>query len=573
MDISTISFDNKMEFYTDAENIPNQELVQETVNWFEMGAGARAFSSLQFLNLIWKQYCYSTENIEDTEILVDHFRRLPLNDLEKHILFGLIIKWFGGYPLEAPMPVAKSRLYYDFQKRLLEFFLEYPEETPEKDFCKVNWGTRKLMTKLSVAFTESINSGIPVKELLDNMNNNPIGNVVYNNFEELFNAAIEKKLLDKPSERNAYLRLKSLYNYKFNVWLQKNEKWEYGDGDEYRQLLGLEYFKEFLLSDKEDQDSINFLNGLTLQEAFNIFVDRHNELRGKFRVRRMATKEDCAQIPRLKEGDIISYEPDYKTSLEAFVLLTDYYAKTYLELEKYNFIETYKVANEKTIKAEISELEKFISVAKNSNVTEACTSFGKSWIDKNEFIYKRLEIGFYENIEVERYPLISSIGNGEAFVYGKYFLFYNYLKESLKVFDRSEEDFIEFMEIQIRAEQTAVSNGFHRLQEYIENEVYKDLNADILRLKQLKRNLMGWKEQLQNNFIDPERLAVRESLHFEEWKSNAVRMQGKIIAALDVIEVRVQGKEEINGMQNSAHTMIMDPSEIERLILRKGRKD
>ena len=51
------------------------------------------------------------------------------------------------------------------------------------------------------------------------------------------------------------------------------------------------------------------------------------------------------------------------------------------------------------------------------------------------FVFKRFKGKYYENLEVSKYPWISTIGNVEARIYGRYFLFYNNLKEQLKSYD------------------------------------------------------------------------------------------------------------------------------------------
>lgn len=403
-DLSTISYDNELSFYTDKKNIPNQELVQETIEWFEKGAGGRVFAPLVFLNLLWKQYRFITENIENTSGLISHLQSLPLNDLQKHILFGLILKWFGGYPLEAPLGIGNSELYYEFRKRLLSLFLTYSEETPEKEFCKADIKLHKKFEKLKIAFNTSLQNNISVSEVLNVLNEKKHMLHPYKTFPELFEAASKACLVVGNTNAKFYLHSEALHNYKFNVWLGEYKEWEYGNDDQYRQLLTLENFKEYCLSDNEKQKSINFLNSISGKEAFQIFIEQHNALRNTFRIKRKASKEDCEGVPGLKESDIITYEPDYKTSREAFVLLTEYYAKSYLEFEKYNFVNTYKSITAETIRAEISELEQFISSARNVSLAQACRAYGKYEEDKREFVFKRLENGYYENLEIEKYP-------------------------------------------------------------------------------------------------------------------------------------------------------------------------
>lgn len=141
----------------------------------------------------------------------------------------------------------------------------------------------------------------------------------------------------------------------------------------------------------------------------------------------------------------------------------------------------------------------------------------------------------------------------------------------LKEKTANEEDLIEFVEESIKAEEVSVENGFHNLERYIDVHVYQDVNLNMSRLRQLKRNLMPWKEQLQNNFIDPEKQSLEKSPFFDNWKENAERMKGKIVAALEVIELRIKDKE-MNQASSKFLSSDMDVHEIERIVLRKGVK-
>ena len=58
--------------------------------------------------------------------------------------------------------------------------------------------------------------------------------------------------------------------------------------------------------------------------------------------------------------------------------------------------------------------------------------------NKLEYIYLRFSDQFHENLEVNKYQAIRAIGNDEARVYGKYFLFYDLLKTNLDSIKPSE---------------------------------------------------------------------------------------------------------------------------------------
>ena len=165
-----ISANNTLDFYTNEKHFPNQELVRiRTIEYFENGEGSRAFRPHEFLDLLWHQFAFINANIDKGDKVLDTLTNLPLTELEKHILFGFIIKWIGGYPLEAPSGNGNSRLHYQFRKLLLQKFLAYDGHTPEKNFCRIDFEQRKELLKLGIACTIAINTGTDVSAILDAM--------------------------------------------------------------------------------------------------------------------------------------------------------------------------------------------------------------------------------------------------------------------------------------------------------------------------------------------------------------------------------------------------------------------
>lgn len=90
---------NDLNFYFNAKNISNQNLVFETYNFFEKGIGKPFFVGLDFLNLLYWNYSFINENIERPFDVLNHLRLLTLSKIESHILLGFILKWFGGSPI------------------------------------------------------------------------------------------------------------------------------------------------------------------------------------------------------------------------------------------------------------------------------------------------------------------------------------------------------------------------------------------------------------------------------------------------------------------------------------------
>lgn len=429
--LKSISEKNDISYYLNSDNIKNQKLVNETIEYFTSGEGSRVFKAIDLLNLLEKQYWFIVENIGNSEFVFNALLNLPLSELQRHILFGILIKWFGGYP------VNNSK--EDFQKtlKLIESeFLAYPEDTPEKDFCKVNAKQERLLRRFETAYNGSLNTGISATELFQKLGEKEIKRKI-NSFEDLYQSVFNKGYLSRSLNEHEFLIDRTKHQFNFNVWLQENRNCEYGNEEQYFQFLTEDVFLEYLRFEEVELSRFKVL-ATTSEDAYKVYQENFNILRNKFRIKRKATKEDCDQFDRLKIGDIISFNPEYKTTLEAYTLLVEYYAKAYFEYEKVRFLETYKVWNVETVKAEISEIEKFIADAGKVSLTDACKSYNTVDGSNNFDVYRRFTGGFYQHLEVNRYPIISAFGNIEAVVYGRYFIFYNYLKELFAEFQAKE---------------------------------------------------------------------------------------------------------------------------------------
>ena len=236
-----ISASNDLGYYTDKKNIPNQELVNETLEYFQTGAGARVFEALVFLNLLEKQYHFVLNNFKESSKVIQSLKSLPLTELEKHILYGFILKWFGGYPV--------YNLDEDCDRTLKEIqteFLRYEGETPEKAFCKVDFEQRKSFMRMGIALTTSINHGVNLTDILAAMEMPEPKTKRYSTFEDLFSDAASNNAIGEVANRQIYLIEQSRYNYEFNVWLQEFKGWEYGNDKQYLEYLTKKTFLEFL---------------------------------------------------------------------------------------------------------------------------------------------------------------------------------------------------------------------------------------------------------------------------------------------------------------------------------------
>jgi hypothetical protein len=107
------------------------------------------------------------------------------------------------------------------------------------------------------------------------------------------------------------------------------------------------------------------------------------------------------------------------------------------------------------------------------------------------------------------------------------------------------EDLRTFMD-QVNNEDAAsdesFKRGFKRLHEYIDKNVHNDVNAELPRLKQLERNLLNWKTQLEAKFFPTENNQFSKD---EDWKQKAEKIILHIKGALEVIQLRIKGKEQL----------------------------
>lgn len=242
--IKELSANYEMEYYTDKKNIPNQNLVKETIEYFQKGEGSRAFKPLEFLNLLENQWQFIISNWTNSDNVIDHLKNLPLNEVEKHILFGLTLKWMGGYPIiegnESDPRVG------DTKKAIEKEFLNYVGETPEKEFCKADNEDRRYFDKLGIAFTTAINNNIDVKEILDAMPRTNLDKKVYYSFDEMFDDAERNGAVGNFETRQLFFIARSRYNFEFNAWLQETKGFEYGNKRQYENFLTKDIFIEFL---------------------------------------------------------------------------------------------------------------------------------------------------------------------------------------------------------------------------------------------------------------------------------------------------------------------------------------
>jgi hypothetical protein len=118
------------DFFYNVENMPNQTLISEAIEYFETGTGKGFFEPLDALNWIWKCSRYVNNNLNKPITDIVYLNNLQLTDKQRHILYCFLIKWAGGYPIGSR---GQFKTTYNL---IVKEFLKYPEDTPEKEFCK-----------------------------------------------------------------------------------------------------------------------------------------------------------------------------------------------------------------------------------------------------------------------------------------------------------------------------------------------------------------------------------------------------------------------------------------------------
>ncbi len=175
-------------------------------------------------------------------------------------------------------------------------------------------------------------------------------------------------------------------------------------------------------------------------DEVNIEIDK---LQKRYRVLHTITKEEADRLPRAKEGDVYPKNPIIPDNpIEAFELFKNYYAQISALVQRTVFIEKYKVWNRASVEAEIAVIEKWIEEVKKLDYTEAVSGVNKHL---QQYEYLRLANGYYEGYKMtwQEHQETSTA----ASVYGRYFIFYEYLKEMLDKFYMPSSKYLHLIDI------------------------------------------------------------------------------------------------------------------------------
>lgn len=176
-------------------------------------------------------------------------------------------------------------------------------------------------------------------------------------------------------------------------------------------------------------------------ESFNRFNQEVTKIKDKYMVLKVLTKHESESYnnPRFKEGDSIPCNPPIPNDpKQAFEQFANYYAAIQCELQKMDFELTYKVWNEATIKMELNNIEEWIKEAgqKGSQVAYSNAIKNNQSLHNLSLSYKFIQFrdGYYEDYVMSYEELNEN--SCAACVYGRYFLFYEFLKVELKGFQQ-----------------------------------------------------------------------------------------------------------------------------------------
>lgn len=152
LEVPNLTYD----FFYNPTNVANQELLRDTIAYFEDGPRKGLFEPLVFLNLLWQQYQILKQSLDRPHSYVQDLLKLPLNENQMHVLLGMIIKWFGGYPVKNLDPKFDSILKL-LEKEFLKTAMN--NDTPELTFCASDKKYIKKMRDLEIILNSELGDG------------------------------------------------------------------------------------------------------------------------------------------------------------------------------------------------------------------------------------------------------------------------------------------------------------------------------------------------------------------------------------------------------------------------------
>lgn len=156
-----IKYNRDLEWYTNAENIPNQKLVLSIVDFIRQHRSGLV-DPLDFLNLLYKQVDDLKSFLEHPDDYLRILKTLPISEELRYTLFGMILKWHGGYPVNNLNP-RYNAILQEIEREFLS--MEPTANAPEKDFCKLDEVMEKRMRDMEKLLNRQL--GNPAEDTME----------------------------------------------------------------------------------------------------------------------------------------------------------------------------------------------------------------------------------------------------------------------------------------------------------------------------------------------------------------------------------------------------------------------
>lgn len=162
---------------------------------------------------------------------------------------------------------------------------------------------------------------------------------------------------------------------------------------------------------------------------YRFHINEMETIRKRFEVVQNMTKDDAKRYEiEFEEGIPISSIPRPQNHQEAYKLFTGFNGETICSYNKNVFFQKFGSWDLVNVEAEIVHLEKFISIANGKGYKDAVEAANGNG-DNDYYCYLRLKSNYYLSNPLTENDMV--FNSRLSSVYGKYFLFYEYLNKLL----------------------------------------------------------------------------------------------------------------------------------------------
>lgn len=121
----SIGYTHDWDWYYNTHNLPNHRKFADMVKFLKLHR-RNDFEILEFINMLFKQLDFLSENKAKVYTTFNYLQGLPISEIERHSLYAFIFKWLGS---NDPQENAIA-------EHLKEVFNSYEGPTPEKDLVR-----------------------------------------------------------------------------------------------------------------------------------------------------------------------------------------------------------------------------------------------------------------------------------------------------------------------------------------------------------------------------------------------------------------------------------------------------